>query len=522
MKQLIFYILCLISNVQLSNSSHPVQSLSSISLKSLIPSVILGKFDVSSLRFYISCEDGVDILAAFLTKHFQNYDQKKFKQELECINASENLSCLLSTDFYKEIKGRKPLFLFIELFEMGLFATLVHSDNPVLAKIKDRIRFYSKQFMPASWIDLIDDFIFSLPTLKNFEQLETLCPILLQLVRLKEFNKSLGEEIIKINAGYLSELMEWMEAMRLPIGNPVSLKKRPLKCIRDRIEAWNYFPSEFSFRNSNELYRMLKLPTKDLIPFVSSYERGLIVFAFLLVRAKFDISIDGGESNSLKSQLLAINSNENYYIRTILNSDTGNIRGQCEHLMALLSENKFEDYENFSNNPIHLAIRGIYNLIGWNFYNVEDDSNLVKIFSRSNLGMISFFRQFLSGKFDGDRPHIRFLSTLMYTEVGKVFKFIFDKYFESLQKMNRKIGDLKAVDMILSAAWFVDEARALQLIRFINFEDSRATNNVLNHLSRLSWNVKIEIIRMLRWNGRNNNYQGRRIHSIRMLSSGED
>lgn len=503
-------VLLLFSNVQMAILPDPFPSLSKLSLKSLIQEVVLGKVDLTILRgFYITYEDGLDILAAFLTKHFHNYDFEQYKRELELIYKSEVLSCVLSGNFYENEDSQETRTLFEELYDVGLFTTISQSFNPALEVIQDRIIAFSKQYMPSRGIDLINDFVLSLPVLGKFGRLEELCPILLHIIRLEKFNEPLGNEIIKILDDYQTELKKWAETMKFPIIEATSLNGRPLHYIKNAVETWNCFTSEFTFKSMEELHEMLTWEAKRLIAFASSYERGMVVIAMLLVRADFDLKIEGGESNDITSQLLSINSFGNPYIELILKCFTDH----NESIFDLLTKRKIEEGINFSIFPIHQTIRSIYRLIGLTLFNLEDESNLAKGYSQSKLGLISFSRHYLQNKFNEgrpDQPKISFLGTVMYSEIEKIFKFFFDLYFDSHIKKGTKIDELGAVELILTAGWFVNETRALQLIKFIDFDDEKATNNIIFYsIARLPWNVKEEVIKKL-----NHSYNRRGIAGI--------
>ena len=86
--------------IQLVTSSDAVPSLSSLSIKSLIPKIASGKIDLSTLSgFYVNdAEEGEEVLSAFLTKHILKYHFERFKQELESIHKLGILSLVLSEE----------------------------------------------------------------------------------------------------------------------------------------------------------------------------------------------------------------------------------------------------------------------------------------------------------------------------------------------------------------------------------------------------------------------------------------
>ena len=476
-----FCIPALLQLLQLVSPSYIVQPLSSLSVSSIIADVALGKIDLTKLGgLYINnAERGIDLLSAFLTKHLLDYNLDKFKQELESIHKLEILSCVLFKEL-SDIKGeRATISLFDQLYSAGLFTTIAHSDDQVISRIKHNVIIILERHFTFRGSDLVVNFIIGLFKLMEFDRLEELCPVLLRLIKLEEYDETLGNEIIMSHENFEEELRYWVQFLGITIDESISFSQKPLKVIRRLIEVQIEASKRFSFDSSEELYKVIKWPTERFLIFLSDYERAMVVIAIMIIRAKFGLKIDGGESSDLKSQLSKISTYNNFYLGLILESKTGLY--EEEVFLDILKSGKIFDNENIGSfNPIHFAIMNIYNLIKYALFHVEEGDDLMQSFSRSRLGFFPFARHLI---FEND-PEIsveRFLGLTKFNEVEKTFKFVFDRYFESITQKGTKVKGLKTVSLVLQAACHTSESRAQQLIKIIDFDSEDSTSSVLYH-----------------------------------------
>ena len=248
-------LLFLISFLQLSNSANVIQPLSALSLNSIVPDIALGKIDLTTLRgLYIdNLERGIDLLSAFLTKHFLDYNPNKFREELAALHNFGILSCILS----KELSDTEAMggqnSLFDQLYTAGLFTSMARSRDHIISMIRDKIALILEKNFTFERPELINNFVFQLIGLKGFNRMEELGPLLLRIIKLEEFDESLGNEIIMSNDNFIEEVKKWAQILGFPFEDSDSFSLNPSGFMRKIVVTQNEASKEFSFHSSEGL-----------------------------------------------------------------------------------------------------------------------------------------------------------------------------------------------------------------------------------------------------------------------------
>ena len=221
----------------------------------------------------------------------------------------------------------------------------------------------------------------------------------------------------------------------------------------------------------------------------------MIVVAILIFRAKYALEIEGGESSDLASQLLEINSTNNIYVNSILESITCRDEKKLEPFKDILARGiSLDSYVDVSFNVIHFVIRDICYLIEFALFRVDDEEILMRAFDGSNLGNIPFVRHSILENVL-ETSIVPFLELILYDEVEKNFEFAFDRFLGSLTKRRTKIKNLEDVNLVLRIACHTSEFRALQLVNLIDFDGEDIANIVSYDLvDRLPLKIKLSVL----------------------------
>jgi hypothetical protein len=454
--------------------------LSSLSLNALIPEIISGKVNLYLFRgFYIQdSKKGMELFCSFLVKHIiHNYDPIKFKTELNAINDSGILSCVLLKENLNEADESKTLFE--ELQSLGLYTALIKSNFPLFKEINLMISLIIIRFRCIESHVQVSDFILGLPFLKYFDRLEELGPILFRLVTLREFDEETAYGIIGARDNHIDDLREWAEYLfRISINEGSSFYHRPLSFIHDIIETRREILKGFVLNNAYDLFKVVRLPSNVLEHFGTNFERALIVIAILLFRSHFDLEIIGGESTDICSQLSKTDNND--FIKLILETKTG-VVDEVDLREILLKHKTFgketigiETTLNF----VHYIIKNLCLLITSVFYHLDKEEDLNSDLKKSQSNVSPFFQQLIQES-NQESPVNLFLDLVVYKEFENIFGFIFDRYFKAFKKNGVKIKQIAKVVMILQALNRINEPVAFQLIDLIDFEDQNLTSNVM-------------------------------------------
>ena len=311
------FLLFLIYSLTLVYSS----SLSRIATDSLLPSIASGKLNLTSLRGFFVQEKqrAISLFSAFLLNHLINYDKEKFKNEMEEILDNDILS-ILSTNSSENSEG---VNIFVEFYKKGLFGTLTLSTNPLILEIIDWQIDNIYRYLPENR-ELIERFLFGCAKLGKLNHLEELGPIIIRCLLLKEFDEERGNQILKSQTDYLEIFGGFINSLfklEFRIKDESALAENPLSYLRKILDQRKEVARCFEFKDQKDLLRALRLPTRQLLLFSTSIQKGVIVIAMLLVRARFNIEIEGGESNDMKDQLKIVDLENNKFTKLILKSD---------------------------------------------------------------------------------------------------------------------------------------------------------------------------------------------------------
>ena len=301
-------------------------SLSCLSTTSLAPLIANGKISLGSLNgfFVTEMQNAISLFSAFLSRHLLNYDKELFKAELERIHSNGVLSILLSDSYSQGVT------IFDEFHNKGLFNTIADTTNRIVSEINIGVSVHLQSSIKEN-IELVEGFLANLFFLRNFYDLEELGPIILKCIMLEEFGEERGNQILKALINYQEVLGDFIQlscavtyAVNIEEENTAFIDK-PLTYLRKILDQRREIERYFEFKSRDDLFTTLRLPTKTLLFFATNIEKGLVVIAMILVRARFGIEIDGGEGNDLKSQM-EIAQADNYHTYLILESDlaTGN------------------------------------------------------------------------------------------------------------------------------------------------------------------------------------------------------